>query len=82
MEPLRLSPKGVTLHPAVTPNSPMAAQMNNVLRLPRTALAALHPVVEAVRLTAAPLTQTTGPVSNDLATSPLRRDRRSLLPTT
>jgi hypothetical protein len=82
MEPLRLSQQGVTLHPAVTPNGPMTAQMNDVLRLPRTALAALHPVMEAVSLTAAPLTQTTRTVSNDLSTSPLRRDRRSLLPTT
>jgi hypothetical protein len=60
MKPFILRGVGVTLHPSVAAESSMAAQMHNVLGFPGSALAALDPVVKAVGLSTATLTQAIG----------------------
>ena len=60
MKPFILRGVGVTLHPAVAADGSMAAQMHNVLRFPGSTLAALDPVMKAVGLSTATLTQAIG----------------------
>jgi hypothetical protein len=61
METLILRGIRMRLHPAMTTNSSMTAQMNDVLRGPGATLPTLNPVMKAVGFPTAPLTQTTRP---------------------
>lgn len=56
MEPRIFGFFRVSLYPAVTTNGPMTAQVNYVGGTPLTTLRPLHPMVESMSFSSAPLT--------------------------